>query len=1104
MISIVTPTLEAIKDVQETEGSYYWSACTETLFRSAGVISIETHAGECTSTNDVVICTRSIDSSVFENLKNQNLTFFEGPINSAILEKYSIQASYFETQQIEIQIKGGKKGSLRYPREYFDDPNGSKNKILFDSRLWASPLIHGQFFDVTDKINVIATGILADGTKGAVIVEVNGNILCGVPIFDILLRVGAFPPLAGRYFSREEVSGKVLFAELWKLIIDRVNFETLTSPLVTLRRWPKEYNSALTIRHDYDRPITEESLNSLLTFYEDAHVKCSISFLQDLAPQKITRAFNFCGHEVQLHADSFTKEQFKEAVEVVRASAASKVTGVTIHGGDGPGFIGDYQYEWALSSGLEYAELFSVPNSPVFPILRPGENGIPAPSNLMGITRHFSLDIGTTAGDSRYTSLAQSLPIALDNGEYFILMNHPDINRQELQALVLEQNLEGVWRATQGEVSNWFKNTHFLSSVNNDAQQLEVIIPTLLSVQCEISVKWQDGEVQNFTTNGGKIIFPKGRKTSPHFEHQQSSSDTPIFRDIAAILTDVPKARKFLDETACNAIENGNIVFLDAKAINENCGPRCPSHITKWTEWFISRFGGVSLPDNLLQLGEGTGISTIPLAMLNVPKSIEEYHAKIGPKSRNMLRKATRAGYTSRSFLTANYLDDIFAINTSMKTRGGVEMSAGYQSYPTSSDDVSADYCENHHSVSIGVFLEDTLVAYVLMPIVGELAVVNRILGHGEHLNQGVMNLLVEGIVRYALDEAPNIKSVNYLTLRSSRAGIDRFKSSVGFEDTIVALTGPQLGMRVLTPKTSNISFWPNGEKKISQKEPGQIFEFDDSMFIKEFQDSLIPDVSDHKNSGLRAILQLAHLDPKSKVLEAIDENPNSPGSYTTVHIRDFVTGKIDVLQNNPEIATAVKDAWGEKVNIVSFDFLKNETSDKYDLILLDMSSSVMAKKFEQLHTKARELLNDGGVLISSIIYDLDNAYNGESPLLNPSGRVFQEGLISKISKTGKINREDIKQAINSIGFTPLAVVDKWMGNGKAMAVGWLYLKKINLQNETRTNGKVQKINIGLDSTYDKKKTGSTNKSSADFIKKNQTHMKIAELWQLLLKKISS
>lgn len=187
-------------------------------------------------------------------------------------------------------------------------------------------------------------------------------------------------------------------------------------------------------------------------------------------------------------------------------------------------------------------------------------------------------------------------------------------------------------------------------------------------------------------------------------------------------------------------------------------------------------------------------------AMLRIPENHARYLESIGDKARNMIRKAQRHGYEYRQVDPDDYLDDVLAIRTSDPVRQGKPIPDYYKVRPVKViDEPFCNGCEYHGEGFYGVFQGERLVAYATIFFYGELAQVNHILGHAEHLQEGIMNLLVSEMVADLIRNRPWVRAINYLYPHSSKAssGIGLFKRSIGFapEKVLVAQNGPDLNL---------------------------------------------------------------------------------------------------------------------------------------------------------------------------------------------------------------------------------------------------------------------------------------------------------------------
>lgn len=191
--------------------------------------------------------------------------------------------------------------------------------------------------------------------------------------------------------------------------------------------------------------------------------------------------------------------------------------------------------------------------------------------------------------------------------------------------------------------------------------------------------------------------------------------------------------------------------------------PDCAPFIDKWDEWAYPRQGEI--------------LAMLPLEGDYMDKTLDA-------KSRNMVRKANKYYY----YTTFNYnsrLNEIYEINTSTPHRQGKPMTVAYTSRPQPSS--QWDLCNSIHRYTfIGGFNEDgVLRAYCALAILGDIAIINQILGHVDHLPNGIMNGLMAYMVAY-LQRSTKCTYINYLDLTSCSVGLAKFKLSVGFEPLVV------------------------------------------------------------------------------------------------------------------------------------------------------------------------------------------------------------------------------------------------------------------------------------------------------------------------------
>lgn len=507
MIFVFTPTTQEIAALQAESGAYYWSACVEMLLRARGLVSIEKRDGPNGIGTGIAVITRGVRARHADDIGNA--AFYEGPIDAEVAEHYEVQATPFEDEALDLTWANGTSSLLYYPVEYWRGEQGLA--IEAEEPYWTNRRVRGQFISGDGWETLATARCRYTGQSGPAVIAKGPIVLSGIPFFDLAARYTSFPPLDGRYMRRDAAIGCVHEMDRIVKLIEELASEYSVTPIVKIDRWPVGYSAAFTVRHDYDREISDQSAADLLAFYRGRNVKCSIGFLPHLAPEEIVSAFVEDGHEIQLHTDSKTAVGFGEALAQIAAKAGGDIRGVTVHGGEsGPGFVGDTQYGWAERCGLRYVELFATPGSPVAPVARISAERQPVATDLLGVRSHYSLDVSTTPGHSRYADLSLQLGPVLRSGEYVILMNHPDLNRKELIKLISDIDFSSVWRATQAEVCTWFSVTQFRSRVWMDEGRLKVCFAQKPVLPARVRIIWPGGGRSEVLSVGDEVVVKKG------------------------------------------------------------------------------------------------------------------------------------------------------------------------------------------------------------------------------------------------------------------------------------------------------------------------------------------------------------------------------------------------------------------------------------------------------------------------------------------------------------------------------------------------------------------------------------------------------------------
>jgi hypothetical protein len=446
MLQLLAPTSEEVLRVQDRTGDPYWSGTAEAAIRASGLISVgrcaadELLAGEPT----IVLRDTPLDGEALA-LILRGPSMFEPPLHPSVHELLGVRPTTRTTSSFEITglPRQARPNTIEYPRLTVDGDGPGRcwthhELTIYDFGWPAAEPLMGRL-DAEEAMPLAQ--------------ERDGVLLLTAPVFDVIGRWLAYPPLADRThrgIASPASAAQILTPLLGELI---ARGRSGARPEVMADPYPPGCTSALLIRHDYDRPVTDEAWTELLAFYAATGVRASVGFLPSLLPGKQIAQLLDGGHEAQLHSQARNNQEFREHRALLEAVTACTIKGFTVHGGpSGPGFIGDRQFRWAESAGLLYGETAGPRGGLVTPTVRISDE-LPYASDLLVLPEHHSLDASTRPEDHRLELLAERLPPRLARGEIVVLMNHPDVHAAQLIELVTKLVAEDVWRPTMADLA---------------------------------------------------------------------------------------------------------------------------------------------------------------------------------------------------------------------------------------------------------------------------------------------------------------------------------------------------------------------------------------------------------------------------------------------------------------------------------------------------------------------------------------------------------------------------------------------------------------------------------------------------------------------------
>lgn len=158
----------------------------------------------------------------------------------------------------------------------------------------------------------------------------------------------------------------------------------------------------------------------------------------------------------------------------------------------------------------------------------------------------------------------------------------------------------------------------------------------------------------------------------------------------------------------------------------------------------------------------------IGVAVIETNKTYGQYLTSLRKyKIKYLINRANKI-YRFDKIAINDFIDDVHEINSSCTTRQGKSLPELYLKKHEYNTDDYIDY---------GIFKDDALVAYLRMKMLGECAIIDTLLGHWDHLKNGIMYLLVMNAM---CDVWQRVKYITYDTFFNLE-GLRHFKKQFGF-----------------------------------------------------------------------------------------------------------------------------------------------------------------------------------------------------------------------------------------------------------------------------------------------------------------------------------
>ncbi len=477
MIHLI-PDSQTIHTIQNNQGRYFWTAAFEIVLRKHGFIGIET-ATALDEAPDHIFLARETPLPADAHARP---LLVESPMHEQTLSELGVEVKRtfsLDRLQIILAEEAATQFALSIPQIIVSDRSLPQHKRLtFAAKLpekWRYP-----------SIDVFELAVGTDWQPIWILQHPDGDIpiafrrekrvIFGFGLFDVLSRRHTTPPLSHGYEQITQFDSGTPIENALIALIEAIRPPGVLCPVV--QAWPAGYHACFTIRHDYDRSITDESVAALLEFYRKYGFKSSWFYLLRHVNNRQIREIANDGHEVEPHICPLepTDAAFEREIKGWLLHTTSKAHGMTAHGGDNSaGYLGYHQIQAALANKHDYAEMLGTSyDSLPFAHIQFAK-GFPRASDLICIPAHHSFEWGAQPEQTHdRQQVYQSIQKHLAEGYYVSLLNHPDIHRPSFVQLLSELSLDGVWRATMAEVARWHLATKHTPTVRHKGDEVEI------------------------------------------------------------------------------------------------------------------------------------------------------------------------------------------------------------------------------------------------------------------------------------------------------------------------------------------------------------------------------------------------------------------------------------------------------------------------------------------------------------------------------------------------------------------------------------------------------------------------------------------------------
>jgi SAM-dependent methyltransferase len=259
-------------------------------------------------------------------------------------------------------------------------------------------------------------------------------------------------------------------------------------PRPRIMPWPEGAEWALGVRHDFDRAQSRGQVGRVLAAHAAAGTAATwywrarhVGGSRSAADRVRSRGSD--GAAVARMVAAAPRQEVALHTELLWLSAEGerraleRATGRTMLGTSAHGDPNCFRWQgapnvlWAERHGFEYTEFISHSHLHPHRFAALRADGTIEPSRTICLPHHESLDRSTTPGDANVDGVLAAAESYRRAGGLMQVLNHPDLNLEQLAAVLAGLPSAGRLDWTAAEAVDWWRRSHVLSELRLDQEQ---------------------------------------------------------------------------------------------------------------------------------------------------------------------------------------------------------------------------------------------------------------------------------------------------------------------------------------------------------------------------------------------------------------------------------------------------------------------------------------------------------------------------------------------------------------------------------------------------------------------------------------------------------